>query len=180
MSMMLDNNSALGLLGNQDWRLRNLYKIKDKEGRIVDFEPNWAQMELKKPHYLNIVLKARQLGITTYHAILFLDTCLFNHNVNCAIVADSKPIAREIFLDKVKFALLRLMKSSLEHLMPSKQVNLFASSQQQEAVKATSLTSAKKLRHYKMQVKNQASLTGSYGSFRGGNIQITSSIQKMS
>jgi len=101
---MLTQENALNLLGDQDWRLRNLYKIKDKQGMIVDFSPNWAQLELKKPHYLNIILKARQLGITTYHAILFLDTCLFNQNINCAIVADSKPIAQEIFIDKVKFA----------------------------------------------------------------------------
>lgn len=99
-----NTEDAIRLLGDQQWRLRNLYKIKDKEGRIVDFCPNWAQLELLKPHYLNIILKARQLGITTYHAILFLDTCLFNHNVNAAIVADSKPVAREIFIDKVKFA----------------------------------------------------------------------------
>jgi len=98
------DETVLKVLGDQNWRLRNLYKIKDKQGQIVNFEPNWAQMELNRPHYLNIVLKARQLGITTYHAILFLDTCLFNQNVNCAIVADSKPIAREIFIDKVKFA----------------------------------------------------------------------------
>lgn len=100
----MDANEALKVLGDQDWRLRNLYLIKDKQGAIVNFEPNWAQNELKQPHYLNIILKARQLGITTYHAILFLDTCLFNENVNAAIVADSKPIAKEIFIDKVKFA----------------------------------------------------------------------------
>src|SRR5215207_7817096 len=99
-----DISNSLSVLGDQEWRLRNLYKIKDKQGMIVDFDLNWAQMALAKPHYLNIILKARQLGITTYHAILFLDTCLFNENVNAAIVADSKPIAREIFIDKVKFA----------------------------------------------------------------------------
>lgn len=91
-------------LGDQQWRLANLYKIKDKEGRVVDFQPNWAQQSLFQPHYLNIILKARQLGVTTYHALLFLDTCLFNDNVNAAIVADSKAVAREIFIDKVKFA----------------------------------------------------------------------------
>ena len=91
-------------LADKAWRLRNLYKIKDKEGNIIDFTPNWAQEVLYRPHYLNIILKARQLGVTTYFAILFLDTCLFNHNVNAAIVADSKPVAREIFIDKVKFA----------------------------------------------------------------------------
>lgn len=34
----------------------------------------------------------------------FFDTCLFNHNVNAAIIADNKPNAKEIFIDKVKFA----------------------------------------------------------------------------
>lgn len=33
-----------------------------------------------------------------------MDTCLFTANTNAAIVADSKDIAREIFVDKVKFA----------------------------------------------------------------------------
>lgn len=101
---MTSQEATLSVLGDVNWRLRNLYKIKDKQGQISYFEPNWAQQELANPHYLNIILKARQLGITTYHALLFLDTCLFNNNVNAAIVADSKPIAREIFVDKVKFA----------------------------------------------------------------------------
>jgi hypothetical protein len=100
----LSQQQAFELLRNQEWRLRNLYKIKDKEGNVVDFKPNWAQASLKNCHNLNIVLKARQLGITTYHALLFLDHCLFQPNTNAAVVADSKDIAREIFIDKVKFA----------------------------------------------------------------------------
>ncbi len=102
--MTITQDEAFSLLRNQEWRLRNLYKIKDKEGQVIDFCPNWAQLSLLKSHNLNIVLKARQLGITTFHALLFLDTCLFQPNSNAAIVADSKPIAREIFIDKVKFA----------------------------------------------------------------------------
>lgn len=86
------------------WRLSNLYYIKDKSGNKVLFKPNWAQLEMLKPHYLNIVLKARQLGVTTLHSLLFLDCCLFNENVNAAIIADNKPNSREIFIDKVKFA----------------------------------------------------------------------------
>lgn len=87
------------------WRLSNLYKIKDKYGSVITFEPNWAQLELlDNIHYLNLILKARQLGITTFFSILFLDTCLFNDNIHAAIIADSKEIAREIFRDKVKFA----------------------------------------------------------------------------
>jgi hypothetical protein len=103
--MTLTQESAFALLANQEWRLHNLYKIKDKEGEIVDFKPNWAQKQLiDDPHNLNIILKARQLGITTYHSILFLDTCLFKPNTNAAIVADSKTVSQEIFVDKVKFA----------------------------------------------------------------------------
>lgn len=95
---------AKELIANRTWRLNNLYKIKTKEGLVVTFEPNWAQIMLLRPHYLNLILKARQLGITTLFSILFLDTCLFNDNTHAAIIADSKPIAKEIFVDKVKFA----------------------------------------------------------------------------
>ena len=66
--MTLTQEEAFSLLNRQEWRLANLYKIKDKEGNVVDFEPNWAQKSLLSSHNLNIVLKARQLGITTFHA----------------------------------------------------------------------------------------------------------------
>jgi|SRR5579859_483227 len=100
----MNENQAFEMLADKTWRMSNLYYIKDKHGQRVLFKPNWAQQELMKPHYLNIILKARQLGVTTFHALLFLDTCLFNHNVNAAIIADTKPNAKEIFVDKVKFA----------------------------------------------------------------------------
>lgn len=65
-----EEQQVLELLQDKKWRLSNLYYIKDKSGNKVLFEPNWAQLELLKPHYLNIILKARQLGVTTYHALL--------------------------------------------------------------------------------------------------------------
>jgi len=95
---------AVQRLSSKEWRLSNLYKIKDKYGHVVDFEPNWAQLKLLNPHYLNLILKARQLGVTTFFSIMFLDTCLFNDNINAAIIADNKNVSREIFIDKVKFA----------------------------------------------------------------------------
>lgn len=76
-----------------------------------------------KPHYLNIILKARQLGVTTFHALLFLDTCLFNHNVNAAIIADNKPNAKEIFVDKVKFAYDNLPEE-IKAMIPSRRDNV--------------------------------------------------------
>lgn len=59
---MMEQEDAFALLRDQEWRLNNLYKIKDKEGNVVDFEPNWAQKQLLNTHNLTIVLKARQLG----------------------------------------------------------------------------------------------------------------------
>lgn len=92
-------------LQNRYWRLNNLYYIKDKEGRQSLFRFNWAQEEIYWGlHNFNIVLKARQLGITTFFAIYFLDMCLWNSNINAAIIADIQKNSREIFIDKVKFA----------------------------------------------------------------------------
>ena len=102
--MTLTQDKAFELLQDPDWRLSNLYKIKDKSGNIVDFKPNWAQKAVLNTTNLNIILKARQLGMTTLHALRFLDACLFVPNTNAAIVADNKDVAKEVFVDKVKFA----------------------------------------------------------------------------
>jgi len=106
MALTSDEKYLLGKARIEDrvWRLNNLYKIKDKYGQVVTFHPNWAQLDLLEPHYLNLILKARQLGITTLFSILFLDTCIFNDNVHAAIIADNIKTAKEIFIDKVKFA----------------------------------------------------------------------------
>jgi len=66
----MQESEAIKLLSDKKWRMSNLYYIKDKSGQKILFEPNWAQLELLKPHYLNIILKARQLGVTTFHALL--------------------------------------------------------------------------------------------------------------
>lgn len=95
----------LKLLRNRRWRLNNLYWIKDKRGNRIKFRLNWAQEEiLSNLHNLNIILKARQLGITTFFSIFFLDMCFWNGYINAAILADRQSTNLEIFQDKVKFA----------------------------------------------------------------------------
>ena len=87
------------------WRLNNLYYIKDKKGDKIKFKPNWAQRWLyENMWYLTIILKARQLGMTTFIQIFMLDRCLFNDNVNAGIVAHNKEDAQKFFADKIKFA----------------------------------------------------------------------------
>lgn len=120
---MSDDQIAGELLSDRKWRMENLYYIKNKQGAKVLFKPNWAQIELMDPHYFNIVLKARQLGVTTYHAIMFLDTTLFNEHVNAAIIADNKVNAKEIFVDKVRFAYDNL-PDCLRDLIPCDKKNV--------------------------------------------------------
>ena len=95
---------ATKLLSDRKWRLNNLYYITNKRGEKQKFKSNWAQEQLLGDlHYCNIVLKARQLGITTFITLLFLDVALFNSNVSCGIIADTEENAKYIFR-KIKFA----------------------------------------------------------------------------
>ena len=92
-------------LKNRWWRLNNLYWIQDKQGHKVKFRPNWAQDQLyEELWYCSLILKARQLGITTFLCILYLDACLFNDNVHAGIIAHNREDAEEFFNGKVKFA----------------------------------------------------------------------------
>lgn len=87
------------------WRLNNLYFIKDKTGKKIRLKLNWAQETLyREMWYLSLILKARQLGITTEIQIFMLDRCLFNDNQNAGVIAHNKEDAEVFFNDKIKFA----------------------------------------------------------------------------
>src|SRR3984957_4752920 len=86
------------------WRINNLYHIIDKQGRKIIFKLNWAQQELyENVWYCNVILKARQLGISTYICLLFLDRCLFNPNISAGIIAHTVEDAQALFR-RVKIA----------------------------------------------------------------------------
>jgi hypothetical protein len=89
---------------DQGWRLDNLYWIMDKSGTRVQFKLNWAQMGLlENQHFLNIVLKARQLGFTTFIQLYILDSCVFYQDTRAGVIAHTLDDAKAIFRDKVKF-----------------------------------------------------------------------------
>ena len=80
------------------WRINNLYTIIDKQGDRVKFILNWAQEEIYKDmHHCNLILKARQLGISTFVCLLFLDRCLFNSNTSAGIIAHTREDAQHMF-----------------------------------------------------------------------------------
>lgn len=90
---------------DRKWRLNNLYYILDEKGNKIRFKMNEAQEDLlNNLWYLNLILKARQLGFTTFLCILFLDLCLFNSNVAAGIIAHNREDSEEFFNNKVKFA----------------------------------------------------------------------------
>jgi len=92
-------------LADPYWRLNNLYKIKNKDGDVVTFNMNWAQILLYRAMwYLNVILKARQLGFTTFIQIFILDRCLFEDNTQAGVIAHTKEDAEAFFEDKIKFA----------------------------------------------------------------------------
>lgn len=90
------------------WRLDNLYSIQDKFGNVVPFRLNAAQSKLLgELHFLNIVLKARQMGFSTFILVLALDCCVFNSNFAAGLVADTIDNAKGL-LKRVKFAYDRM------------------------------------------------------------------------
>jgi len=73
---------------------------------------NWAQKELYESlHNFEVVLKCRQIGITTFFVILLLDNVLWNDNVAAAIIAHTLDDSANIFQDKLKYA--------FDHLHPA-------------------------------------------------------------
>lgn len=87
------------------FRLNVLYHIKDKSGQKILFEPNIEQETFYlNQHCRDIILKARQLGFTTFKMISDLDDCLFNENFSAGCICHNLEDAKDIFRNKIKFA----------------------------------------------------------------------------
>jgi hypothetical protein len=115
-------------LSNREWRLNNLYWIKDKRGRKVKFKFNPFQEKIFKNLWTFIlILKSRQLGITTFFSILYLDAVLFENNQTAGIIAHKEKDAKVIFEDKIKFA--------FENLPPWLKVNLQTTTDSKEELR---------------------------------------------
>lgn len=107
-------------LKSRTWRLNNLYWIKNKRGQKVKFRLNQFQSILFNTFwYFNIVLKARQLGITTFFCILYLDAILFSANKTAAIIAHTEKDAKKIFKEKIRFPVENLPPAIRDELLIS-------------------------------------------------------------
>jgi len=99
---------ALSKLSDKEWRLKFLYSCKSKAGgERLRFVPNRAQEKLFQvlsKHKRVIILKARQLGITTGCALWCLDETLFHRNINALTIMQTRDDSIGAFEEKVQFA----------------------------------------------------------------------------
>lgn len=96
--------------------MTHLYKILDKDGQLVTFKPKLIQLMLviaTKGLRRWLILKARQLGVTTFYAIDLLDDALWTPGKTCAIIAHKQKALNGIF-EIVR----RAYKNLPEELMP--------------------------------------------------------------
>jgi hypothetical protein len=83
----------------RDLMVAGLLKIRSKKGGIRLFEVNRAQLEFsRRATKRNIVLKARQLGITTYVAARFFIHTITHPGTVAVQVAHSQDAAEELFM----------------------------------------------------------------------------------
>lgn len=100
-------------LKDKYWRMNHLYKIIDKNGDLIRFKFNFEQEKLFQEYQIKSnkevglresILKDRQIGITTFHVIYYLDEVIFNRNRNAGIIAHEREALEKIFR-KAKIAL---------------------------------------------------------------------------
>lgn len=95
-------------LADREWRLDHLYYIQDKDGNEIQFKRNHPQRMLAQDTwYRDVIAKARQLGFSTFIAILILDDSLFRKGTIAAII-DYKLADAKKKLAKIKYAYDRL------------------------------------------------------------------------
>jgi len=81
-----------------EWLIAEWLKVRDRDGKNVALIPNRAQAELERdPNRRKIVLKARQLGITTWMAARFFVRTITRPGTLTVQVAHDQESAEEIF-----------------------------------------------------------------------------------
>ena len=94
-------------LSDPVWRLSHLYKVKNAKGEIVPFVPSTEQMIIIRAVYEKklrkiIILKARQLGMSTVIDIMAADKTIWEKGIQAAIVDLTQSDASKKLENKVR------------------------------------------------------------------------------
>lgn len=101
----LTDDEMSDAMAHKWFRLNTLYFIKDKFGKKTLFTPNSEQEDFYlNQHCRDIILKARQLGFTTFKMISDLDDCLFIEDFSAGCICHNLEDAKDIFRNKIKYA----------------------------------------------------------------------------
>lgn len=83
---------------NPRWRLNHLYKIVDKTGFKSQFKENKFQKHINDNDApKKMILKPRQVGISTNELIKQLDYTIWNKNINACILAHKRESLKPLF-----------------------------------------------------------------------------------
>jgi len=102
--------------GSPIWRIGNLYTCINKDGLKVDFKPKPAQCEVLYQvfvlgHRRVLILKARQLGMSTLIALIGLDYVMTNENSTFNIQSHNDEAAKDLLREKVVFPFYEMDES---------------------------------------------------------------------
>lgn len=98
MSHVQLSQKDLQYLSDPSWRLDNFYYITNKDKQKVLFKKNQIQQHIHdKCTRFNATLKARQVGISTYWLLKYLDIAAFNENQTVAILSHDRESLRKLF-----------------------------------------------------------------------------------
>ncbi len=104
-------------INSKKWRLNNLYRIVNKKGNSIPFRLNYIQENfIDNIHNRNLVLKARQTGMSTMAVLMIMDEILFSENLAGGIVSYSLEHAQHIFKKIIGHALDTLPKELKEYV----------------------------------------------------------------
>jgi hypothetical protein len=80
------------------WRLNNLYAIVDKQGNKVRFRENTVQERISSNRARRqMILKARQFGVSTYWLLRRFDKTIWTKNTTTCILAHEQDAIKKLF-----------------------------------------------------------------------------------
>lgn len=108
VSVEITEEQANATMANPLWRIRNIYKITNKRGQVVDFAPNFVQEQLLNDIFVDgerniLVLKSRKHGVSTLFEIILFDLCYFGENLQASIIDLTHPNASDKLVKIARF-----------------------------------------------------------------------------
>ena len=109
MSIIKIEDVDFSRIEDKEYRLDTFYQIIDKDKNSVRFIMNDVQRSVhRNRHKRNLVIKARQLGMSTFWILDLMDDAIWHDNTSCGIVSYSKEHSSHIFKKIIGYALKNL------------------------------------------------------------------------